>query len=795
MINKEFLKSHKGKELIRILKTIYVSDVTTSTGFLDREIKRFMKKPEAYMNYFELTSCFKTYDHFLTGLIEILIENSSFLKAILLARYLENSSCFFSLVFEYFDYWYISNETPLIINLLKNTDFICLNHECVNANYSSFFVYYFQNTKLRKNLKESCKDYQDHNWEIDYVLGSFWFDTQSKLDNKNVAHSINRTTPFVNVFDIKQRLNLMLDQSTMINANNFYYISRVSIAFLSYETLIHGFFDSPIVEIVKYNQILNNIRVFFRENFRYQKPVTTQEIELLLENHFRINFIESCSTSRIIIGIIFRFFSDSKYNDFIEYLTGHNLIKVDFSYVHDLVEKIINFIGAGDNSSQLFFKIIGVMRFLSFDCSDDNITILARGKPLWWIEYNSNFKWHNIFTPNSICSTSKNDPFTIENFIIIIEELYSKELAKSIFDAQFQYDTSLLDFLYDKEVNFLVEYLYDIIKDYRSDEITYSINRIYKWIQQFDIEDHKNLIIRIIIILKTNYFSKNRVTGSFSLFKQYLAEFFDDNIESVFISYFDRQIFGSSQKEMLSLISEKDLIFSVDDRFQRFPNALLPNTITYIYIDDAMYSGNRARKEIENEIRVRNLSDCRIISFHLASYAYSKNYVETSLRPICKERNISLILLESIMIEHRIFPLRKDYNDECAWYEEFLEEERSIYNPNWSIKKLAQKGYAQENTMIKGVDFEVVHSLFLEKGLSIIKGSKYYKQLRPLGYSMFYNYGFGNLFVSYRNISNNSPLALWFPVKKEKEWTPLFPRKLNKSELWYYDAMEDYEIE
>src|SRR5262249_19169147 len=57
----------------------------------------------------------------------------------------------------------------------------------------------------------------------------------------------------------------------------------------------------------------------------------------------------------------------------------------------------------------------------------------------------------------------------------------------------------------------------------------------------------------------------------------------------------------------------------------------------------------------------------------------------------------------------------------------------------------------------------VVERAFLRAGANIVSWSQQQKaEIRPLGYEKLESLGFGALFVSYRNIPNNCPLALWW---------------------------------
>ena len=56
-----------------------------------------------------------------------------------------------------------------------------------------------------------------------------------------------------------------------------------------------------------------------------------------------------------------------------------------------------------------------------------------------------------------------------------------------------------------------------------------------------------------------------------------------------------------------------------------------------------------------------------------------------------------------------------------------------------------------------------------------------------MGYEYLESFGFGATFISYRNIANNCPLALWWgdpdaPASHPfSKWYPLFSHKANES--------------
>jgi hypothetical protein len=78
---------------------------------------------------------------------------------------------------------------------------------------------------------------------------------------------------------------------------------------------------------------------------------------------------------------------------------------------------------------------------------------------------------------------------------------------------------------------------------------------------------------------------------------------------------------------------------------------------------------------------------------------------------------------------------------------------------------------------------DVLEEQFLKAGVRIIQlACTPNPHMRPLGFDMVESLGFGAVFVSCFNISNNCPLALWYGDPSQSsgplsKWYPLFPRK------------------
>jgi hypothetical protein len=72
----------------------------------------------------------------------------------------------------------------------------------------------------------------------------------------------------------------------------------------------------------------------------------------------------------------------------------------------------------------------------------------------------------------------------------------------------------------------------------------------------------------------------------------------------------------------------------------------------------------------------------------------------------------------------------------------------------------------------------IVERAFLRAGAFLHLNCATAPHQRPLGYEVLESLGFGSLFITYRNIANNCPLAFWWS-RNPDVWYPLFPRRVN----------------
>lgn len=244
---------------------------------------------------------------------------------------------------------------------------------------------------------------------------------------------------------------------------------------------------------------------------------------------------------------------------------------------------------------------------------------------------------------------------------------------------------------------------------------------------------------------------------------------------------------GSSQNDLLNLcdsILQTMYGIGIEDCGR--------NPVAYIYFDDCLYSGNRVRRDItawlSNAVSGKPL---HIIFFghHTEGFNYSKRIIEQE----AQSRNISVHFWKWHEFHNsRWNPLRFD----CFWAREISGDEsveqyvqtvnERRQNLNQSLPPLFRPKNmpTQDSIFSSPAAREVIEYAFLKAGAYIVSLPRSPNiSMRPLGYDYLESLGFGAILITYRNIANNCPLALWWgdPDKAYplNAWYPLFPRTVN----------------
>jgi hypothetical protein len=344
----------------------------------------------------------------------------------------------------------------------------------------------------------------------------------------------------------------------------------------------------------------------------------------------------------------------------------------------------------------------------------------------------------------------------------------------------------------------LLQSIATIIADYRQGEI-WALDSIHvdRWVTQFnrfgfDGDSQMVILEQMERILKSYYISYKKaqafivhILTSQNLFGANPAETIPN------FSFLRIQTRGNSQNDLLNLCdSALRTIYGIGlEDCGRNPSA-------YIYFDDCLYSGNRVRRDINAWLPIAVPgSTIHIILFgmHTSGFNYSRKIIEQE----AQLRSISICFWSLYEFNNdRRSPLKFD----CFWaceisgdnlvdqYVQAVNERRQSLNKSLPPLFRPNDIPMQDSIFSSPAAREVIECAFLKAGAYIVSLPKSPKEsVRPLGYEYLETLGFGAILITYRNIANNCPLALWWgdPDKAHplNAWYPLFPRTVNTTPI------------
>ncbi len=331
----------------------------------------------------------------------------------------------------------------------------------------------------------------------------------------------------------------------------------------------------------------------------------------------------------------------------------------------------------------------------------------------------------------------------------------------------------------------LLKSIADIIQDYRFGEIRkITPSHVDRWIRQFKADDQIIILQEMNRLLKRFYLSRDVV-------KKYVQHFlsnqelFGSDSEAFLTrtNFLNIQQEGKSQTEIIKIIDEV-LSYDYNLRINQ-----CGGSDVYVYVDDGLFSGNRLCDDIIPWLENTASNNCKIIIYHIVRYKQGWNYAKKKFLPVARKKNIKGKGFTNIPLDNErkrestvIWPQRVIgdicINKYCAWLEKKCAEK------GLNVPIFRNKGTPSKETLFSSSqNRDVVERAFLEVGAKLVITAKDpNRYLRPLGFDKLHSLGFGALFVTYRNISNNCPLALWYgdpesATHQLRSWYPLFPRK------------------
>jgi hypothetical protein len=317
-----------------------------------------------------------------------------------------------------------------------------------------------------------------------------------------------------------------------------------------------------------------------------------------------------------------------------------------------------------------------------------------------------------------------------------------------------------------------------ILADYRAEEIDpIDADHVDRWVSQFAPSAQDVILAEMAHVLPKAYASKaNARSFVKAVLRSDALAGCGKNAPKFWkkMNFLRDQGHGSSQTELLALFDEQmESEFGFDTLACGSPDG------PFLYLDDGVFTGARVRADVLNWL-ANAPSGAKLYIVVIALYRGGQWWADKSIKPVAKEKSITVQWLRLFEFENRksykyttdvlrlavvpTSPLTQEYVASLG-YPPVLRS-----SPNQS------KLFSSEKNRV------VVEEAFLEKGLWIrAQCNSPNKVMRPLGFMMLDDLGFGALFATYRNCPNNCPLVLWWGRPDQghplDSWYPLLPRK------------------
>ena len=343
----------------------------------------------------------------------------------------------------------------------------------------------------------------------------------------------------------------------------------------------------------------------------------------------------------------------------------------------------------------------------------------------------------------------------------------------------------------------LLQSIVKIIADYRQGEIeAIDVNHVDRWIRQFsnfgfDDKAQEDILREMKHILNSYYISRNLAQNILTRVLTSSELFGDNPIEKIKNTQFLRiQTQGNSQKDLLNLC---ELILQSNYGLRLEDCGKSPTA--YIYLDDCLYTGNRVRRDIIDWMpyAVKGTT-LYLVFFAVHSYGWKYSYIQ--IQSEAQKYDITtkpwhLYKFHNSRWEASQFdcfwalpPSRDKYIDQ--YVQEITRRRQESHRNLPDLFRPANRPI-KEKIFSSPTNRNLLEYAFLKVGAYIVSLPREGNEnIKPLGYDYFDSLGFGAFLVTYRNIANNCPLALWWGNPRKghplNAWYPLFPRLANNED-------------
>lgn len=327
----------------------------------------------------------------------------------------------------------------------------------------------------------------------------------------------------------------------------------------------------------------------------------------------------------------------------------------------------------------------------------------------------------------------------------------------------------------------LLSTLAAIVADYRQGDISPRTPEVIDaWLQQFPATIQEPLLAALAHVLKKTYISKE----TFKAFLTALAS--TDKLSPgskpndywCQVNLLNIQKGGNSQKEILDLFDEVlkgTHGFGVSDTGS--------NNGDFVYLDDCIGTGSRVRADIcawlEGDAPKNSVVHVITPVLYAGSYWVDEKVKETAAA------NGKTATLHKWRLDHFHMENRKSYrhSSDVLWPTVApADPDVQAYAKHLEVAGHPPVMRNPGNSGASGIYANDAQKVLLEQAF-LVRGCQLRRECgnlpekaRPLGYQILDTFGFGSMFVTYRNCPNNCPLALWV---QQAEYPAMFPRKTN----------------
>lgn len=313
--------------------------------------------------------------------------------------------------------------------------------------------------------------------------------------------------------------------------------------------------------------------------------------------------------------------------------------------------------------------------------------------------------------------------------------------------------------------------------DYREGDLPAPTpEHVERWISQFDAGVQLPILHEIGHVLERTYYSRVRTRRFLAgLFKTEKLVGVDPCAFWRGVKFLDIQGGGASQKEMLALFSK---VLEKECGIETANCGLEPHA--YVYLDDAIFTGNRVRRDLETWIAEQAPAEAEVHVITIALHSGGQFYANGKIKEVAAAvgKKVRLTWWRAIELEDRkaytqtsdvLRPVAIPTDEGVKAYVAAMR-----YPPNLRIA-----GNVGGNGIFSSdAGRQLLEGEFLKAGVRIRQMCPQLGQYqRPLGNMLLDTLGFGSLIVTFRNCPNNAPLALW----AGDPWHPLFPRTTNSA--------------